>query len=81
MEDEVTDMAAARRLVQDLYKTEADILPQPKKATLLVRIHNASRPAANRKIKRLLDHLNETEMYYPGTEMRLFYELASKDSG
>jgi len=79
--DETTDMAEARRLVQDLYKTEADILPNPKNDTLLIRIHNASRPAANRKIKQLLDHLNETEMYYPGTEMCLFYELASKGDG
>lgn len=79
LKDDATDMAAARRLLQDLYVTEADILPQPENARLLVRIHNASRPAANKKIQKLLEYLNDTEMNYPGTQLRLHYELASKD--
>ncbi|MCF6246215.1 MAG: hypothetical protein L3J69_02520 [Desulfobacula sp.] len=74
-------MAAARSLLQDLYVTEADILPQPENDLLLVRVHNASRPAANRKIKQLFNHLNEAEMKYPGTEMRLVYELSGKGPG
>ncbi len=35
LKDKTTDMAAARRLLQDLYVTEADILPQPEKADCL----------------------------------------------
>ncbi|WP_320043013.1 putative transposase [uncultured Desulfobacter sp.] len=31
LKDETTDMATARRLLQDLYVTEADILPQLEK--------------------------------------------------
>ncbi len=79
LKDETTDMAAARRLLQDLYVAEADILPEPENDRLLVRIHNASRPAANKKIKRLLDYLNNTEMKYPGTKLRLHYELSSAE--
>lgn len=79
LKDETTDMAAARRLLQDLYVTEADILPQAEKGRLLVRIHNASRPAANKKIQKLLEHLNDSEMNFPGTQFRLHYELASKE--
>lgn len=79
LKDDTTDMAAARRLMQDLYNTEADIFPQPKNSRLFIRVHNASRPAANRKIKQLFKYLNEAEMYYPGTQLRLHYELASKD--
>ena len=42
------DNAQARRLLQDLYGTEADILPEQGKGILRVRVHNTSRPAANR---------------------------------
>jgi len=69
------DLPAARRLLQDLFGTEADILPEPEAGLLRIRIHNASRPAANRALLCLLDHLNAAEVEYPGTEMRLYYEL------
>ena len=75
------DMAAARRLLQDLYVTEADILPRPEENLLLVRVHNASRPAANAVLEQLFEELNAAEVYYPGTNMRMSYELMSKDFG
>jgi hypothetical protein len=75
------DMAAARRILQDLYVTEADILPRPKENLLHVRIHNASRPAANAALAQLFDELNATEVCYPGTDMRMTYELVSKNFG
>ena len=61
------DFAAARTLLQNLFVTEADILPDPEKKVLLVRVHNASRPAANRALQQLMVKLNEAEMKYPGT--------------
>jgi hypothetical protein len=69
------DFAAARCLLQDLFATEADILPDPKNKLLLVRIHSASRPAANRCLEQLIVQLNEAQVVYPGTDMRLVYEL------
>jgi transposase/regulator of replication initiation timing len=81
LKDDTTDMAAARRLMQDLYVTEADIIPQPDNGRLLVRVHNASRPYANKKINQLFKYLNEAEMHYPGTQLRLQYELSSNDIG
>jgi transposase len=75
------DMAAARRLLQDLYVTEADILPRPEENLLHVRVHNASRPAANAALEQLFEELNAAEVCYPGTDMRMFYELMSKNFG
>jgi hypothetical protein len=75
------DMAAARRLLQDLYVTEADILPKPKDNLLQVRVHNASRPAANEALTQLFDKLNAAEVCYPGTDMRMTYGLASIEIG
>jgi len=69
------DTAEARQLLIDLYTTEADILPDKNKNTLLVRVHGASRPAANRSLKELFAQLNESEILYPGTDMRIKYEL------
>lgn len=75
------DLPAARRLLQDLYVTDADILPRPEKKVLCVRIHNASRPAANTALTKLFDELNAAEVSYPGTDMRMVYELLSKGPG
>jgi hypothetical protein len=69
------DFAAARCLLRDLFVTEADILPDPENKLLHVRIHGASRPAANRSLVRLMAQLNEAQMQYPGTDMHIVYEL------
>lgn len=69
------DSPAARRLLQDLFITEADILPDSRSKELRVRVHNASRLAANRALHRLFDKLNQSEVKYPGTDWRVVYEL------
>ncbi len=66
---------AARRLLQDLFVTEADILPDPENKKLNIRVHNASRTAANRALAQLFEHLNKAEVIYPGTDMRLVYKI------
>ena len=71
------DSAAARRLLQDLFVTEADIFPEPENQLLRVRIHGASTPAANRALRHLFEQLNEANVLYPGTDMRLTYELGA----
>jgi hypothetical protein len=69
------DSSDARRLIQDLFSTEADILPSPEAEQLNIRLHSASRPAANRALAQLFEHLNNAQEKYPGTEMRLNFEL------
>ena len=75
------DFAAARALLQNLFVTEADILPDPEKKVLLVRVHNASRPAANRALQQLMVKLNEAEMKYPGTDLQIVYEIRGDGRG
>jgi len=69
------DTPAARCLLQNLFVTEADILPDPGKKILRIKVHGASRPAANRSLQSLFDQLNETGIQYPGTDMQLVYEI------
>ncbi len=65
----------SRRLLQDLFVTEADILPDADNKILRIKVHGASRPAANKSLRSLFEKLNEAEIIYPGSDMRLIYEL------
>jgi hypothetical protein len=81
LKQSTVDMPSARRLLQDLFVTEADILPKPEENLLRVRVHNASRPAANAALETLFKELNAAEFCYPGTDMQMHYELVSKNGG
>ena len=67
----------ARSLVRDLFRREADLLPDPASGELHVRVHAFSNPRLNRAIAHLLEHLNAAEQTYPGTTLKLTYALAS----
>ena len=69
------NLPEARKLLQNLYVTEVDILPEPEKKILRIRVHSASWPGANKSIEKLIRYLNETEVKYPGTDMIIVYEL------
>jgi hypothetical protein len=73
------DSAAARCLLQDLFVTEADILPDPGNKLLHVHVHGTSRPAANRSLAQLFAQLNEAQVQYPGTDMRLVYQIQGNE--
>ena len=72
-------LSQARAFLRDLFLTEADILPEPFIGVLRIRVNHAARPAADRATAVLLDHLNETETVYPGTEMTMRFELSGTD--
>jgi len=74
--DHNVDTAAARRILQDLFKTEADLRPVLEKQILQVHVHNSARPAVDRKLMDLFTHLNTAELEYPGTRLKMVYELA-----
>ena len=75
------DLPAARSLLQDLFVMEADILPDLSINILRVRIHGASRPAANRALGQLIAQLNEAHVQYPGTDLQLVYEIPANEAG
>ena len=69
------DSSEARNLLQNLFQTEGDVLPDLERQQLNVRVHGASRPAANRALAQLFDHLNNAQVKYPGTELQMIFEL------
>jgi hypothetical protein len=68
----------ARSLLRDLFRSEADLLPDPEQQVLRVQVHPMSNPRSNRAIVHLLVHLNAAEFTYPGTCLRLVYSIAGQ---
>jgi hypothetical protein len=68
----------ARSLLRDLFRSEADILPDVEQQVLRVHVHPMSNPRSDRAIAHLLDHLNAAEFTYPGTNLRLVYSIAGE---
>ena len=77
LRDPSVDVAQARVVLQNLYVTEADILPDTTNKRLVVRVHGGSRPVVNRKLVKLFEQLNNADICYPGTELQLHYELGA----
>ena len=72
---ETVDSAEARAILQTLFLTEADIFPEPPHHRLVVRVHRSPCPVTDRHRQRLFELLNQTETRYPGTALRMVYEL------
>ncbi len=67
----------ARALLQSIYSTEADFFPDEAAETLTVRLHNMASRSHDAAVGHLCDELNATETVYPGTNLRMVYELVS----
>lgn len=67
----------ARSLLHSLYATEADLLPDYGRKLLTVRLHQPANNCSAVTIKKLCLELNETAVKFPGTDLRLIYELVS----
>jgi hypothetical protein len=67
----------ARSFVRSLYQTEADIIPNKAEGTLRIRLHHMATRGADEVVKQLCEVLNETRTIFPGTNLRLVYEMVS----
>jgi len=71
----------SRSLLRDLFRSDADIIPDGGGHVLQIRLHTLANPRSNRAVQHLLDHLNATETTYPGNEFRLHYSLGDPENG
>jgi prepilin-type processing-associated H-X9-DG protein len=67
----------ARSLLRAIYSTEVDIVPDPQANTLTIRLHPLANTSSDLAVRHLCAELNTTETLFPGTELRLIYELVS----
>jgi hypothetical protein len=67
----------ARALLRQIYDTEADLIPDPEAKTLTVCLHHLTQAAHDTAVRYLCDELTATETIFPGTDLRLVYQLGS----
>ena len=70
----------ARSLLRAVYSTEVDLIPDQEAKTLTVRLHPLASTSSDQALKHLCAEINATETQFPGTELRLIYELVSAKS-
>ncbi len=64
-----------RSLLEALFQTGASLLPDPAAGTLTVRLLHQATRAREAALAPLLDELNQTRTVFPGTSLRLVYEI------
>ncbi len=72
--DDFGRLNQARALVRNVFSSEADLFPDTKAGKLIIRLHNLSTCGLDKKLDKLLQHLNDSKMKFPGTNMELVYE-------
>jgi hypothetical protein len=65
-----------RRLLQSLYASEADLIPDEAAGTLTVRLHYPANPLLAGAVQKLCEELTDAETVFPTTKLRLVYQLA-----
>jgi Transposase protein len=65
-----------RRLLQSLYGSEADLIPNEAMGTLTVRLHYPANAMLAGAVQKLCAELTATETVFPTTKLRLVYLLA-----
>jgi hypothetical protein len=64
----------ARKFMRQVFELSADILPDYDEDRLVVRLHSMANPRSNRALRSLCDALNDLEVRFPGTTLRLVLE-------
>ena len=70
----------ARQLIGSLFQTEADLQPDEQAGTLTIRIHHSANHASDEIVRHLCAELNATETTFPGTNLRLIYQLGAEQN-
>ena len=67
----------ARSLLRAIYNTEVDMVPDMDAKTLTIPLHPLANTSSDQAVRHLCEEIDSTETIFPGTEMRLIYELVS----
>jgi len=68
----------ARALVRQVFESAADLRPDQTNKTLTVRLHRSATIAHDQTWQNLCEELTATETVYPGTDLKLTYELVGQ---
>jgi hypothetical protein len=66
-----------RAAMKSIINTNADIIPDYQNNILKVKIYSQANPRMNNALKKTIPILNQSETKYPGTDLVLFYVIAT----
>ena len=66
-----------RALVKSIIFKKADLMPDYKNGTLTITLYALATKRDNKAVENICKILNDTETIYPGTNLRLLYEIAT----
>jgi len=67
----------ARKLLKSIFQVTADILPDQRKRQLTIRFHGLANARATRALAGLCRFMTERGTLYPGTDLRLRFEVSA----
>jgi hypothetical protein len=74
--DKMQRLDDARSLIRQLFRTEVDLIPDHQNKTLTVRLHPLTAEVHDEVVRHLCEELTSTETVFPGTDLRLIYQIA-----
>ena len=74
--DKMHRLDDARSLIRQLFRTEVDLIPDQQSKTLTVRLHPLTAQVHDEVIRHLCEELTSTEIVFPGTDLRLIYQIS-----
>jgi len=77
IKEHISDKEDARRVVKRICTAEGDIIPDKERRTLTVRLHHQTCLSQDKAVRKLCEELNETETVFPGTDLKLVFELST----
>jgi len=77
LKEKIPDSKAqeSRSLLRSIYSTAVDLVPNGD--LLTVRVHHQAHYCSDELVRHLCTTLNETNVTFPGTNLRIYYELVS----
>src|ERR1700751_1780028 len=75
--EKIKRLDEARSLIRQLFRTEVDLIPDQQNKTLTVRLHPMTTQAHDEIVRHICAEITATEIVFPGTDLRLIYEISS----
>jgi hypothetical protein len=74
--EKINRLDDARSIIRQILRTEIDLLPDQQNKTLTVRLHPMTTQAHDEVVRHICAELTATETVFPGTDLRLIYEIS-----
>ena len=71
------DRDTGRDIIKNIFQAAADIYPDGENKTLRVCLHHTNNAKTDKIVSVLMNHMNLSEMTFPGSGLTLFYEFVS----